>query len=405
MDQAKRGMVPYEPELEDLLLGVRNLSGGMEVPRYLDLVRDFVRTLETERIVRGEIWGALAKVQIGGPNLCSKFKIACVLACAGASANFSVGEEQSLLTDTELMQLGRDRHRPHAEQADGMIAEAERIFASHPQSPLTRCVLFLFMVRLVHHVFRKKDETRGTFATMNAIGAQFTKDLAQAVGAAVGCPPGWVFAPAAQPLAAAGKSGNVAKGAMVQFGDDGRVENIADLLLAKNFALGTVVQRVVDQQQYKIQALGAQVALLDDAGVETFVRAEALLKGNFRVLKVTATLELERWYERANPSCSIEWRFEVAQSRLKLGMDALNEEYLKVLSGLRIVASPAKQKGVYATRDFKRNDCVLVPMTLNFVLRKLGEKDGQNAIDSGVVVADGRNSSKQRKVCSFSVST
>ena len=402
LDQAKSGHVPFESELEDLLCAVRALSGGKSSPTYLELVRDFVRTLETQRIVRGEIWGALAKVQIGGPNLSSKFKIACVLACAGASANYSVGEEQSLLTDTEVHQLST-RHQPHATQADGMITAAERIFASRPPTPLTRNLLFLFMVRLVHHVFRKKDATRGTFLTMNAIGAQFIKDLAQAFGEPVACPFDWVDAPSAEPAPAGVKGCSIAKGAMVEFDIAGGVENINDLLLAKNFAANTFVQRVLDQRQYKIKSIGAQVVLQDDAGVETLVRAEAMLKGNFRVLKITSAVDLESWYERANPSDTTEWQFEVAVSRLKLAMDALNREHLEALRGLRIVSSPQVKKGVYATREFKLRQCVLVPMTTTFAMRKVEEKGNLTNIDSGLVVTDGRDTSKQHKVRSFSI--
>ena len=82
---AMRSNHTYKEEIADLVDFVRNLSGGVAEPIYIYYLRNFVRTLEVERKVRGGLYGLLARAQIGVPNAAPQFRVACLQAMAGAS--------------------------------------------------------------------------------------------------------------------------------------------------------------------------------------------------------------------------------------------------------------------------------------------------------------------------------
>ena len=248
---------------------------------------------------------------------------------------------------------------------------------------------FLLCVRLVHHVFVKPDETRGTFATMDGIGHTFCVELASLLQVRIKSP--WSEDP--KPKASAKQQG----AAFVEFGEKGEVTNIVELLTAKSYQVDGWLQRCSDQRRFIVKSLGAQVRLQDDAGAEIFVRAESLLQCNFRKLRDEATVYLDEW-QLAEPSASIEWKFTVVEARFKLAMDKVHTTNIISLDGVTIAIAPAKSKGVVAKRDFERAALVLVPMSTNIGMNKLSEKLGA-AIDTGITVKDGRDRTLQRKVC------
>ena len=91
-------MHPFLLEFPQLLEAVRLFAGSATDPFHLHRFRDFVRTLKSERIIRGELWSAVARVQVNGiPHSASRFRLACLFAMAGASDKYAVGTEQQLL--------------------------------------------------------------------------------------------------------------------------------------------------------------------------------------------------------------------------------------------------------------------------------------------------------------------
>ena len=90
---------------------------------------------------------------------------------AGASDKYSHGVEQTLLLPSEITSLG-SKLKGYALQAEAIIQEAEEIMKRHP-GPHSELILFLLMDRLVHHLFKKPDASRGSFPTLQAIGHQF----------------------------------------------------------------------------------------------------------------------------------------------------------------------------------------------------------------------------------------
>ena len=64
-----RGDPPFLEEIDDFSSFLKHLSGGIERPIYLQRMRNFTRTLKHERNVKGAMWGALARVEIGEKTL------------------------------------------------------------------------------------------------------------------------------------------------------------------------------------------------------------------------------------------------------------------------------------------------------------------------------------------------
>lgn len=394
--EASRGNPPYVSEFDDLIDVVRFLSGGLDVPRYLHLFRDFVRTLKVEREVKGDVWGALARVQVGSPHAAPSFRIACACAMTGASDKYSHGAEQALLTPSEISSLG-SKLKGYALQAEAIIQEAEEILKRHPTAgPQSELLLFLLMDRLVHHLFKKPDASRGSFPTLQAIGHQFCQELATLTGVAVRSPWAEPKVSAPKPTAASSAGPRVVGGAMVEFTAGGAIANSTAVLEAKGFRKDGFVKRLSDQMRFRILEMVDQVTLVDDAGVEMVVRADALLKGNFKPMQgEKAIVVLEKWLERAEPSKGDEWLLEETTCRTKLALGHLHAKHYNCLDGLDIIKEPAKSKGVVALRAFAKGELVLVPLTTSMSLRASTEVVC-STVDCKTELADPR-SAKRRK--------
>ena len=395
---AKRSLIPFESELPDLLDAVRKLAGSVDLATNLVHFRDFVRTLKTERVVRGEVWGALARVNIGEPNALPMFRVACAQACAGASDEYAKGSEQTLLTPGDVAALAT-RHRPHAIAADFMMHQAKAIMVeggfctAKSMEGITASLFYLLQVRLVHHVFRKEDRSRGVFQTMHDIGHAFCADLASAFGVAVNSP--WTATPAVAAKNAP-KSHAVAS---IEFDENGAVANLVDLLAQKGYVAGGYVLRGSDKIRFKVESIaGDRVQLRDDAECALTIRSSALLKGNFRPIKGATAIEyLTNWRDVAEPSQGIEWKFAVASSKILASLDAAHRTHAKCLDGVAIALRPPKDKGVYTTVEFDRGELVLVPLTTAIVM-KGGRDSTAGLIDCQTKITDGRNAAEHREV-------
>ena len=80
-----RGQQAFLNEVDDLLVFVKEFSGGINNPRNLMYVRDFIRTIKVEREIPGQMWAAVAKVAVGSKHGAPRFRLACLMAMAAAS--------------------------------------------------------------------------------------------------------------------------------------------------------------------------------------------------------------------------------------------------------------------------------------------------------------------------------
>ena len=63
--EAMHGRPSLKDEIGDLVVFLKNLSGGLETPIHLDMLTSFVRTLQSPRLVRGDCLAAFATATIG----------------------------------------------------------------------------------------------------------------------------------------------------------------------------------------------------------------------------------------------------------------------------------------------------------------------------------------------------
>jgi len=83
--ESARGGAPFASELHGLVMYVKELSGGLEDPVLLFEYRDFTRQLQTQRIVKGHMYQALADVQISSEGACPLFRMAMAKSMSSAS--------------------------------------------------------------------------------------------------------------------------------------------------------------------------------------------------------------------------------------------------------------------------------------------------------------------------------
>ena len=268
----------FKEEVEDLAKFARYLSGGLEDPVFLNYVRDFLRTLENERIVRGPVIAAIATVAVGGqahaaPNL----RIACYMACTGASYAYTRNGEQTLLQPSDIMQLTK-KLSVFALQAEKMLVEVKAMIAnwehqglSAQQSASLKCLRHLTAVRLVHHMYRKPDESRGVFKTMGDIGHRFIEGAATVLNAPLSSP----WAPVGASLRTPPKAGPTAhapassSALMVEFKGDA-IANNAELLGQAGYQIDSQILRKSDDTKFKITALNAEFVEVADEADEKY---------------------------------------------------------------------------------------------------------------------------------------
>ena len=77
MAEAARAGAPFKDELSGLGTWVKELCGGLQHPIFLNEYRDFVRTLQRQRVLRGHVYKAVGELKIGGTEgSCPFFRLA-----------------------------------------------------------------------------------------------------------------------------------------------------------------------------------------------------------------------------------------------------------------------------------------------------------------------------------------
>ena len=277
--QALRNQSAFKDEADDLLCFLRELGGGIENPCNLFYLRDFIRSLKVEKEIGGDMYGAVARVQVGNKHAAPRFRVAVLCAMAGASQQYSRNDEQALLTPADITAMAT-KHMIYVQQAEAMLERARGMIDLN--DPHQKIVLYTLEVRLVHHVFRKADITRGSFKTQAEIGSQFVFELSHKLQRQIENP--WASSKPAAPAksspgAAASSSG------VVQFSSDGKVKNSRELIESEGFKVGIVVQRVSDKARFTIkEILDDSVQIEDSVGVSIHVFSVAFLEGKFKLI-------------------------------------------------------------------------------------------------------------------------
>ena len=70
LTEALRSGSQFKDEVPGLVAYVRELSGGLEQPFLLWELRDFLRGLQTVRVVKGNVMEAFANAELGSEGAC-----------------------------------------------------------------------------------------------------------------------------------------------------------------------------------------------------------------------------------------------------------------------------------------------------------------------------------------------
>ena len=183
-EASRDGRVPFAEDIPHFVRFLKKLSGGIANPHYFNEYKSFLLTLKSKpKNIVGPIYSAVADVTVGIPDACPNFRIACMMAMSAASPTYSRGQEQILLDVNEIKTLS-NKNAEHATNAEKMIVDAKAIAMEHKDEATEKSIkfaMYALMLRLVHHVFKKPDESRGKFDDMAAIGHAFVCDLVSIV--------------------------------------------------------------------------------------------------------------------------------------------------------------------------------------------------------------------------------
>ena len=368
--EAFRGRPSFKDEVGDFIVFLKNLSGGLDTPIHLDWITSFLRTLQNPRIVRGECFAAVATTPIGTMHACPEFRVAMLMSMMSASAKYAgPGNEQTLFEASEIRRVSMPQVKVHAMSANAMMVKGKALLEQHAggvgnadtTKPLAIWALHIFWIRLVHHVMRKPDESRGNFKGLDEIGKGYVADLAAAVGTSIASP--WQSADSGVGIADTTKPHH----GFVTYAKSGDVANTGELLVGMGFKIGETVKDKKSNEKFKIAAVGASDVSLTDAlqGVSRAQHA-AFLNGEYAIAIADECEKVLQDYRKSYcPTVNFAMKCDLVASRIKLGLMDLFLEHRSVLDGLEIVTQPAKSKGVRATQKFSTGSLILVPMTTN----------------------------------------
>lgn len=414
--EAGRGKPEFRDEIPHMLTFVRNLAGGIEEPVHLNYYRSFLRTLEGKlKIITGQDYENIAAVAIGQQHACPKLRIALCMAAASASAEYSTNGVQTLI---DVNRLKSKEGVPHALHAEEMIEQAEEI-AKRSGAEGAKCQMaeYLFRIRLVHHILRKPDKTRGVFNTVGEIGLEYLQQLSAILGKPITGSSernksqnnenrNVAINHSTKNESTSGETQNIGPSSWkapeapkqerkaaqcalsVEYDASGRIKNQVQLLADRGFTVGAALLRIGDDSKsvYTIRSMTDAKCVVEDAGgAQTKILHSGL--DLFRV--TTAPAKTTSWMpdqiKQYDPLCNSAWQAEVKFSKLKVAMNDYHAAH-GTSDGFKYEVSTKGKLcvvGVVATQKFERGSLRFVPLTSIIVLRAEGET--ASGVDTGML--------------------
>ena len=256
--------------------------------------------------------------------------------------------------------------------------------------------VYMLMLRLVHHVLKKPDDSRGKFTDMNQIGHQFISDLVALVD--YGVQPPW----AGEDTSAKTKHANAPSVGVSVFSGDA-VSNSAELLAERGFMVDKLVTSKTVDGVWQITAMDTCVHLTCnglDLHLDIHKFSSSVQTNEWKIAKpMSAIIIMQDWRERAHPLESVDFEQKCVESRMVLALRALQKRHEDIMNGIDpLIDANGKLKGVQVNRDFAPNELVLVPLTDSIICRKPNVKDG-SGLRTKNVVNDPRCTYSTLQVC------
>ena len=178
--EAIRSGSPFASEIDGLTEFVKELSGGLEDPVFLNEFKAFCKQLKTEQIIRGVMCNAVAKLKIGTEGNAAFFRIAAMKAMASASDKYSRGEEQALFKTSDLSAFASDKEKAMVMSCESFLLKVREVAQKEGlRAEMWDTIVGLADVRMIHYIANKPDQYRGTFQSLGAIGYAFVQEMAQ----------------------------------------------------------------------------------------------------------------------------------------------------------------------------------------------------------------------------------
>ena len=252
--EAKRGGSPFLAEMPHLVTYVKGLSGGLSNPFMLYELRDFVRQLQAQRVVKGQTLATIAELALGAEAAAPRFRLALVKAMASASVKYTKADEQWLFKSAELTSMCSKEKVAIINVAEAFLNQTREIAdTSGITGPVRTSLLGLLDVRVAHFVCNKPDESRGTFKSFGDIGFKFCGDVATATGAKVASP--WSMS--AEQVASESKARRAAAppSEVKEFSNKGNWLNSLEAVTAKGVKVDAHVAHYKTKEVFKVKAM------------------------------------------------------------------------------------------------------------------------------------------------------
>jgi len=282
--ESARGGAPFASELHGLVMYVKELSGGLEDPVLLFEYRDFTRQLQTQRIVKGHMYQALADVQISSEGACPLFRMAMAKSMSSASEKYARGDEQNLFKTSDITSLSKPDKKGITFRAEDCLVEVRKLLEVYTvPEPARTTLLGLVDTQVVHFVTNKPDDARGTFNSLNDIGASFAQHVSDLLQKDVKSP--WKADAA---VVATKRDANPEANKANVFTNTGKWSNSRDVLTRKGINVGVSVKHVASNIVYKVKTVSDTTAALvtvtdNDDTSETSHAHNGFLDGTFVV--------------------------------------------------------------------------------------------------------------------------
>ena len=250
--EATRAGSLFPGEIDGLVKYVKELSGGLANPIFLNELRDFSRQLTSQCVVTGSMAKSLAETQIKNEGAAVTFKLACMKAMTCATGKFARDGHQMLLKPGDVTALSSDKKSTIVMVADEFLQKVRQIAKKQGVTADTVAygtIVGLTDVRVVHFAFNKPDERLGNCKTLPDIGAAFTAALATHVGKSVASP--WSQTECVPKAVATQGRGSDVK----EYTASGRWSNQVEKLSDKGFEVGAKVALASDTSGEKIYEL------------------------------------------------------------------------------------------------------------------------------------------------------
>jgi hypothetical protein len=369
--EALRGSPKFRTEIDDLMNYVKTMAGSGGT--LLKDIVGFAKTLKVPAIVHGEVLSAVGAAPWGDDGHgCIRFRQDMIKAALSASPKYQQDGVQTLI-DTSV--VSRLKNVSMVVQADKMKARAVSLLDEQgitASSAPIQTVLNIFGIRMVHHVIKKADPTRGTFQSLKEIGNAFTKEIANVSGKPFASP--WVIeesGPKQSTLAAPmlKKWANDSADRETLFDGRGLKVGVCLVHARADDKQKLVINEIDHADKVVLAPVGGGDAKIVDAGA--FLKAFEM--GEYKLTRADEEAKyLENWSLSANPQNAFSWKSLVLIGKVVEAMDACAKDvkYGEIGELIDVVLSPPGKTGVFAKVDLEVNTLILVPFTTNIKFKE-----------------------------------